>query len=183
MRLPKIIAFNGNMGVGKSEALKFVTGELASKGTQVILVKFAAPLYDIQSYIYQRVGRPIPEPKDRMLLQFLGTDWGRKTQSDTIWVDLWETTVKELAANTAQNIVIVCDDCRFDNEAIKIKSLGGKIVKIVSHKNSERIDTTLISHESEKGLKLDYLDYIIENNGTLPEYYERLAYLLNQEGL
>ena len=112
----KIIAFSGKMGVGKSTAIERI---YAKSNGVVHLVKFAQPLYDMQEFIYRRISSVVQRPanftKDRKLLQWLGTDWGRGMK-ETLWVDLFKAQVEKILDHNP-TAVIVCDDVRFDNEA------------------------------------------------------------------
>lgn len=168
-----IIAFTGSMGAGKSTAIKV----LEQTGYTTQLVKFAAPIYDIQEYIYKRIEsvytRPADFVKNRTLLQYIGTDFGRSL-SQSLWVDIWMEEV-----DNALTEIVVCDDCRFDNEAEAIKAMGGIIIKITSDKNVERITTAngIANHASEAGINPKFVDYTIENNGTLEEYENKLKSL------
>jgi hypothetical protein len=184
-----IFGFTGPMGSGKSEAIKTLKEHVENLGpfsAQVELVKFAAPLYDMQEYIYNRISlahaRPESFVKDRLLLQWLGTEWGRGTISANLWVDLWAATVKQIQKENP-SAIIVCDDCRFDNEAAAIHEVGGKVIKISTFKSSDRIDTSLSSHPSENGISLSNVDFIIENNDSLDNYKKQLIYLFNKLGL
>lgn len=164
-----IIAFSGSAGVGKSTA--FETIRANSKGRAVCLTKFAAPLYSIQEQIYRLISpvyqRPDTFVKDRKLLQWLGTEWGRDTISKTLWVDLWKARTQFVQAKDAE-LIVVCDDCRFENEAQTVHSLGGVIIKLTSNRS---FDIGGISgHASEAGLPSQYVDYEIENNGTVEEF-------------
>lgn len=187
---PTIIAFTGPMGAGKSEAIQTLREFRKQSGyipdSNVILVKFAQPLYDMQEFIYNRVESVFQRPddfiKDRFLLQWLGTEWGRNTIDKDLWVKLWVAAVQQIAKRNP-SAVIVCDDCRFDNEAEVVKSVGGIIVKISTAKNGERIDTSRATHASEAGISFQYVDYLIENNDTLEHYKNQLTYLYNKLGL
>ena len=77
----------------------------------------------------------------------------------------------------------MCDDVRFDNEAAAIKKLGGIIVEIESTKTSTRINTKagIAGHSSEDGIDLKYVDYIIENNGSLRKLGLALEAMLKKE--
>lgn len=167
----KLIGFTGKMGVGKSTAINCIRD---FQDNSVKLVKFAQPLYDIQEYIYNRIStvheRNSTFTKDRKLLQWLGTDWGRDGISQTLWVDLWEHEVKRLH-QTQPSAVIVCDDLRFDNEAEIIKKLGGTIIKLESDASGNRIDITsgIVNHASESGINSKYVDGTIHNNGTIED--------------
>jgi hypothetical protein len=180
----RLIGFNGGMGSGKSTALEIIKSDCARK---IVLVKFAQPLYDMQEYIYACIDSVITRGpdfvKDRKLLQWLGTDWGRGLDKD-LWIKIWEARVQE-ALNFYPDAIIVCDDVRFDNEAEIFKKLGGTIIKINSIRATERINTAngLTNHPSEAGIKLDYVDYVIENNGTLEEYKDSLSNLYREAEL
>lgn len=172
-----IIGFNGNMGVGKSTAIQ--TLKVFASPVKVHLVKFAQPLYDMQEFIYSRISsvhtRPSSFTKDRKLLQWLGTDWGRDTISQDLWVSTWKAAVAEIQAKSP-GAIIVCDDVRFDNEAEVLKSMGGYIVKI------ERPDNTLhaqggvgiVGHKSEAGVGSQFIDFTVRNEGTLQQFESQL---------
>ena len=162
-----LIGFTGSMGSGKSTAIECLK-EIQVK--QVSNIKFAQPLYDIQEAIYSIIKtvhqRPSTFIKDRKLLQWLGTEWGRDTISKTLWIDLWKRDVEYLQQNYPSRI-IVSDDVRFENEVDTVKSLGGYIIKIES--NKDRIVKEGTGHSSELGISSEKIDYIIENNGTLDD--------------
>lgn len=76
----------------------------------------------------------------------------------------------------SEGILVVCDDCRFDNEAEVIRQLGGKIVKII--KTGQDENAVGSHHASEKGISDWLIDYKIINNGTsLEEYHTELKKL------
>lgn len=169
-----IIGFTASMGAGKSTAVDL----LKKKAGHVELVKFAQPLYDMQEFVYDRISsvhkRSENFIKDRKLLQWLGTDWGRDTISETLWVDLWKAKVRNTQEKHAYapNLTIVCDDVRFDNEASTVQAIGGVVVHITCNRNKERIDTTsgLCNHKSEAGVNPKLVDYTVSNNGTIKEF-------------
>lgn len=183
---PTVIAFTGPMGSGKSEAIKTLREQVGLHGRPVILVKFAGPLYEMQEFIYDRVRSVYQRPesfiKDRHLLQWLGTEWGRNTIDKDIWVKLWIADIQRYSQENPEAI-LVCDDCRFDNEAEVVKSVGGIIVKLSTNRNGERIDTSRATHASENGVSNEFVDYIIENNDTLEHYKNQLTYLYKKLGL
>jgi hypothetical protein len=178
-----LIGFNGKMGVGKSEAIKTLN-EVSNRPVE--LIKFAGVLYEIQELIYAKISpvytRPPNFVKDRKLLQWLGTDWGRETISENIWVDLWKAKVVEALGRGS---TVVCDDVRFDNEAELVKSLGGLVVQITSNRTDERIDTKagIANHASEAGIKESFIDFALVNNGTLEQYKESLLRLYSMVGI
>jgi len=178
-----IIGLNGLMGVGKSTAANFITAYSASPTK---LIKFAAPLYDIQEFAYRRIksvfNRPDDFVKDRKLLQWLGTEWGRGTINDNIWVDIWENEVREAVK---QGFTVICDDVRFDNEAETVLSLGGIVLNIASSQSLTRITTAngIVAHASEAGIASNYISHRVENNGTEKEFDHKLRSLLFVAGV
>jgi hypothetical protein len=68
-------------------------------------------------------------------------------------------------------VVVLVTDVRFDNEAEKLKELGAVILKI------HRPDTELwqvASHASEGGVSEKYIDFVVENKGTVDEFRQSL---------
>lgn len=178
----RLIGFTGKMGSGKSTAI----GCLKEIQKAVVNVKFAQPLYDIQEAIYHRIKlvykRPDDFIKDRKLLQFLGTDWGRNSISTTIWVDLWKEDVKYCLENY-RNSLIVCDDVRFNEEADAIKQLGGIVIQIESAQQRTDTSAGIAGHPSEQGIDLDKVDYIIDNNGTIDDLRSSLLTINAEKAL
>lgn len=93
----------------------------------------------------------------RKAYQLFGTEFGRKCVADTVWLDM----IPE------GNVVL--SDVRFDNEAEYIIRRGGRIVEIVSDRNT----TKESSHVSEKGIDKSYISATITNNRTMEELKEK----------
>ncbi len=96
----------------------------------------------------------------RRLLQRLGTEAGRQTLWDSIWVDA-------AFAKLPPDAKVVVTDCRFKNEADAIRDRGGLLVRI--HRPGIG---PINDHISEIGLDKYPFDYHIDNDGTLDEYKE-----------
>lgn len=160
-----LIGIAGLMNSGKSTVAALIMNKLRNHA-RCENVKLAQPLYDIQNVIYEIAGLDLPYPKDRELLQWIGSEWGRKKNPD-IWVNAWGKKVASLAADGVE--VILCDDLRFDNEAQKIKDAGGKIVQVVAPDSIRQARGSLVgnSHQSEKGISPSLVDAIIHNDGNL----------------
>lgn len=165
-----LIGLNGSMGVGKSTAVALISGLV---GKQAQLVKFAQPLYDMQEFIYKRISlvhkRPADFVKDRKLLQWLGSDWGRDTVSKTLWVDLWKAQVAEIAFKD-RDALIVCDDVRFDNEAEVIRALTGRVIQIKTNRVRDVLHGGFTNHQSENGVSSNLLDGTVNNDGTVKQF-------------
>lgn len=97
----------------------------------------------------------------RALLQRLGTECGRGLLGDNIWVDS--------ALNSLPDGRYAVTDCRFLNEADAIRLRGGKIIRI----NRPGVGPAN-AHISETGLDDYDFDAVIENDGTLEEFKEKL---------
>lgn len=177
--MTRVVAFTGPMGSGKSTAIKYLQSYLFGIGKSPTLVKFAQPLYDMQELIYQRIEsvyeRPSTFVKDRKLLQWLGTDWGRDTISRTLWVDLWKVDALSLIY-TDPGYVVLCDDCRFDNEAEMVRRLGGVVIQLQTTRNLDRITTAngIKAHSSEAGINPSYVYSTVSNDGTINEFENSL---------
>lgn len=97
----------------------------------------------------------------RSLLQRLGTECGRGLLGDNIWVDS--------ALNGLGEGQFAVTDCRFLNEAEAIRQRGGKIIRI----NRPGVGPAN-EHISETGLDSYDFDEVIDNDGTLEEFKEKL---------
>ncbi len=183
----KIIAFTGSMGSGKSTAVEEVIELATNNRHKVVNLKFAQPLYDIQNFVYDRISQvyipPATQQKDRKLLQWLGTEWGRTQIKDSIWIDLWQAEVARLS-NMGVDI-ITCDDVRFENEAQAIKNLDGLLIKLVSSRSEQRIDTKagIARHKSEDGISDENVRYVIENDGTRDDLRSSLLTVNDRNGI
>jgi hypothetical protein len=94
----------------------------------------------------------------RYIMQTLGTEWGRQMIHPDIWIRYLTRRITA-PANSDANIVI--SDIRFDNEAIALRELGAKIVRV------ERPGGGEDWHSSEHGVALKYVHFGVMNNGEL----------------
>lgn len=163
------IAISGGLGSGKSEVINIIKSIHGPKN--VGQLKFADPLYEIQSMVQNYLDLPLH--KDRSLLQLLGTEWGRKKDPE-IWIKLFLSKLDKL-----QNDVVICDDLRFCNEYQALKERGFILIKIdrSAKYRIEHAGTGEISHSSETDLPDDFeFDYYIENNSS----YDDFAYVITE---
>jgi hypothetical protein len=106
-----------------------------------VRVKFADPLKNMLRTMLRGMGH-IDEDVERMiegdlkeveipelgvtpryLMITLGTEWGRNTVREDIWIRLWRA-----AAEMHENVV--ADDVRFPNEVEAIRAFGGQLWRI-----------------------------------------------------
>jgi hypothetical protein len=88
---------------------------VSSVGHQCSIVKFAEPLYEMHDLcraVLRRYGcDPFPGVDGR-LLQLLGTEWGRNSRGQDLWVNLF----RKRAESLPESHIIISDDARFPNE-------------------------------------------------------------------
>lgn len=90
----------------------------------------------------------------RVLMQTLGTEWGRKINPD-VWLNVWRSQLP------GDGWVLV-PDVRFDNEAEAIRSMGGKIIIITRKQTAEM--AAVPAHQSEAGIAKHKSDIIFRND-------------------
>lgn len=147
------IAFGHKCRSGKDTACDYLVSKYGGKKLTI-----AAPLYQIANYIQMTLGKTVK--KDPVLLQTIGQSL-RQLYGDNIWIDR--------LGNPAENVFV--SDLRYKNEAAALKARGFTLVKIV------KLDRTIDrdpNHMSEIDLDDYQFDYVIENNGTLDEFYQKL---------
>lgn len=173
------LAFVGAMRSGKDTAAEFL-----EKKYDGITLKFADPIYHIETMVYKYLEKPIPadKTKRRQFLQFIGTEFGRNTVGEDIWCEIMERQIKyfELCDDCFPNFFIT--DVRFPNEVALCKKLGFNLVYI-SRLNVDRkqAGATQTDHISENALSSDITDkmYQLSNYGTLDQFHQDVDHLYN----
>jgi hypothetical protein len=145
---PRLIALTGAKGVGKSTYAEFLAGE---NGT---VLSFATP---IKRMLQALVGKEyvFGSKKNeethlgvtgRVLLQTLGTEWGREMIDQDIWVKAMRHILTDAMFQEYRPVVI--DDLRFENEAKMIRELNGEIWHVERRSFTPAND----NHVSEAGV-------------------------------
>ncbi len=127
----------------------------------------------------------MPELTPRLVLQLWGTEVCRRSFHDDIWIASLESRLR----NSKDSIVI--SDCRFPNEIRAIKEAGGKVIWVqrgelpswhIMAGKANNGDTfaaeklkALGVHASETAWVGTNFDYILDNNGTVDDLYNRIA--------
>ena len=127
----------------------------------------------------------MPELTPRLVLQLWGTEVCRRAFHDDIWIASLEARLR----NSRDNIVI--SDCRFPNEIKAIKQAGGKVIwvqrgelpswYIMAGKanNGDAFAAEKLKalgvHASETAWVGTNFDYIVDNNSTVDDLYNRIA--------
>lgn len=165
----ELIALSGPAGSGKSTAAAYLV-----ECHGFTLVKFATPLKNM----LRAVGltereiegdlKEVPNDKlcrrtPRYAMQTLGTEYGRNIIGETFWTNLWEREAQRYDR-------VVCDDCRFENEAATIRNMGGIIVGLTGRGGIAG------AHMSEAGVRWDES---IDNSGDAKKMFRALDKLVD----
>lgn len=121
-----VILLSGKQGSGKSSLTNALI-ELIKKEKQSwmgVEAKFADTIYAIHDAargILKQRGVDIKhETKDGNLLQLLGTEWGRKTLGEDVWVHALKGEMMEKMKSYSSwgfnRLTFIVSDCRFRNE-------------------------------------------------------------------
>ena len=116
----KAIVLHAKQGGGKTTTSRAIAEKLNSIGIKTEFVKFADPLYEMHKIILnfmEDYGHKYEGIKHGPLLQYLGTEFGRKTYGANVWADIAKTKIERLPENT----IAIVDDCRFKNEFLTFK--------------------------------------------------------------
>lgn len=164
---PSVVAITGPAGSGKSTLADY----LVSKHGYV-RVKFAGPLKEmmramgLSDHHIEGDLKELPTPllqgrTPRYAMQTLGTEWGRNIIGEDFWTGLWASVANDVLDNGGK---VVCDDCRFENEAEVIRRFGGTVWQLRGRGGIAG------DHSSEAGVDADV---ILRNEGRLIDLYAR----------
>ena len=179
-----LIAFTGAAGSGKDTAAAVL---IAEEGYEKL--SFAGTLKDAVAAIFgwpremlegatpaSREWRERPDEwwsdalerniTPRKMLQEWGTDVGRNSFHPDIWI---LSVQRQILANPHKKYVIT--DCRFENEARVLKALG---VRLICIQRASEWGGEESLHSSEAGLPVELIDTVIDNNGTLEEFSNKI---------
>lgn len=167
MSISKVILISGPAGSGKSTTASKLVELYEQRGTRAFISKFAAPLYamhDAALAVAKTYSIPVL-PKERELLQLLGTDWGRATKGENVWVNAALSSLEKADGQTTTPTIVIFDDVRFENEVSGfIERLGEKVFTVRLSCSQESLSarsvvggTSMRNHPSEHGLD-DYAE-------------------------
>ena len=113
----------------------------------------------------------------RMIMQTVGTDLFRTHYDKNIWIRILNDLIRRRIQEN-QSCFFVITDVRFQNELDYILSTfeDATILNIKRQSKSSVID----QHITENGILSCDSMITIENNGTLPELYQQVDYVMNK---
>lgn len=90
----------------------------------------------------------------RVLMQTLGTEWGRKINPDA-WLNVWRSQLPTSG-------LVVVPDVRFENEAHAIREMGGILIHVTRPVTADML--AVPAHASEAGIKRQKGDMVLHND-------------------
>lgn len=161
---------------GRARAGKDTVAGILRQHCGFVQLSFAAPMREficsLLGWSLQDLdrGKETPHPlldgkTPRFAMQTLGTEWGRNTIANDLWV---RVCIAAAQRHLAQGTSVVISDVRFDNEASAVAAAGGQVWRI--DRPGERIAES--AHISEAGTSL--WNRRIPNDGTLDDLRARV---------
>lgn len=157
---PLIVALTGSAGCGKSLAAEILSGLLHPADrvsfadplramARALLVRCGYSLDGADRLLTDRVAKEAPIDglgvSPRRLLQTLGTDWGRDQIKPDLWVMIWQ---RRTLSATRSGCSVITDDCRFPDEAERVRELGGLVIRLI---RPQAASIAASDHRSEAG--------------------------------
>jgi hypothetical protein len=110
----------------------------------------------------------------RKMMQTLGTEWGRNTISEDIWINYLLADIHDDQTHAfTKDKDVVITDVRFENEATAIRKAGGIICHIRRHQ-AEAVE----KHISEAGIEVHGSDFVIKNDRSFSELHTDIGDML-----
>ncbi len=163
----------GRKGSGKTEAVRYLISKYGG-----LDFSFAKPLYDMMYFCQDTMG--IEHHKDRKFLTTMGDFF--RDKNPNIFIDRCFTLTNQCPVST------YISDGRYLNELDTGRKNGFYLIEIVSsdeNRQKRRPNENIFdSHSSENGYPVNYrFDAIIQNNGTLEEFYNNLDKVIQSLGV
>lgn len=166
MPVPPVIGITGKAGAGKNLAGSLVPGatviQLADPIYEMLAVMLGVTVERLREREFKESPVAWVGKSPRELLQTLGTEWGRNTIRQDLWIIVAKRRIADMLEAGRRPVVVA--DVRFDNEAEMIHDHGGVVWKIL--RNDDRDSD---GHSSEAGISSSLIDRTIFNTGTVAD--------------
>lgn len=135
-----------------------------------------------------------PKLSPRIMLQTLGTEWGRNAVHPDIWINYMLSVAKTLLHESGDtkfwNYIpdcglveedrdphikgVVVSDVRFPNEFKAIREVGGSVIRVLRPEtDAQSLSIGIENHASETSdFSLDSFDFLVQNEKGLRELYD-----------
>lgn len=171
MDKPIVITISGRAGVGKGLAAELLRDYFEEQECSVLITQFGDLLKYILKTFLNWDGKK--DKYGRHLLQMIGTDVFRKSNPD-YWVDFTLSILDNLGG--AWDVVLI-PDTRFPNEISVLRNAGYKTFSILVKGKSthdRHLSQEQLNHPSETSIDDMVFDCVIENNGTVDDFNNKL---------
>lgn len=147
---------------------------------------------EILYFWFASLGHHYPQLSPRIMLQNLGTEWGRQEISPDIWIDELISTAtrvlqgygysrEEGVSNKKTKVIprgVVVSDVRFKNELDAIHAAGGKLIRVcraAADKKAKKLGIAGHASEAEQAtFSNELFDAVVQNEGSLPDLYKNI---------
>ena len=182
----KIVAFAHRKRVGKDTAAKMLDTILRinNPGIKIAKLSFASKLKDVCFQLFGWAGlmpgifyeddrnahlREVVLPKIGKTPRQIWIEVGNKMRE--VYADVW---IDNALLGASADILIITD-LRFENEAVKIHALGGRVIKITRQSAPVSDDASDSALDGYNGF-----DKIISNSGTLHDFNAEMVTLAGE---
>lgn len=181
-----LIGISGKAGVGKNLVASFLQEidqsfeqkAFAAKLKRICSILTGEPIQNFEDQEFKkeimpeewwyRNGYPDDKPTYRQFLQEVGTDALRDVIHPNIWVNALFADWKGPKMSEYHPSKWIITDVRFPNEYQAIKDRGGIVIRV------ERPGIELMDHYSETALDNQHFDYVIYNDGSVPDLFSQV---------
>ena len=164
-----IIGLTGAKFSGKDTVGEAIIQAIGKDGRRAQKVSFAGPLKQalcamfgwtreqLEDHEFKETPEPITGKTPRLIMQLLGTEFGREALHPEVWLRLADAEVVRMQNN---QIVPIITDVRFENESEFLRSRGGILIHVVNPATVVSADT----HVSETGVAQGSGDRVFVND-------------------
>ena len=170
-----LIGLTGPAGCGKDSVASIMAREGFFRYALALPLKLGLEaMFDIPLSVWsdrEAKEREIPwiGKSPRQLAQTLGTEWGRQTVHQQIWVNRMLRSWDEVRLRGCPRMVVT--DVRFDNEATAIINAGGTVWRVeregvapvAEHVSESGVSPALIKGVVKNSSDLDGLDVVVSH--------------------